>query len=67
MGEFVELSLFLCIAFLNYFFLRMCHVIGGKWWGFSPTWKWFKDIAELKRLAKTAESEKLRQECATIL
>jgi hypothetical protein len=45
----------------------MWHVLYGKWWPVSPTWRWLQDIAELKRLAKAAESEKLRQECNTIL
>ena len=67
MGEFVEISLFLCVVLLNYFFFRMWHVLRGKWWRISPTWKWSKDITELKSLAKTAASEKLRQECNSIL
>jgi hypothetical protein len=67
MGAFVELSLLSSIVSLNYFFLRMWHILHGKWWRFSPTWRWPQDIAKLKQLAKTAESEKLRQECNTIL
>ncbi len=67
MGEFVEFSLVLSIVSLNYFFLRMWHVLRGKWWRFSPTWRWPQDIANLRKLANTAESEKLRQECNTIL
>ena len=67
MGEFIEISLFLCIASLNYFFLRMWHLLRGNWWRMSPTWKWPQDIRDLKRLAETAESEALRQKCSNTL
>ena len=67
MEEFFIMSFVFSISSLNYFFLRMWHVLHGKWWRISPTWRWLQDIAELKRLAKSSESEKLRQECNVIL
>jgi hypothetical protein len=67
MGEFIETSLIICIVLLNYFFFRMWHLLHGKWWRMSPTWKWAKDIAQLKNLAKAADIEKLRQECNFVI
>ena len=67
MGEFVEINLVIGVALFNYFFFRMWHILRGKWWRFSPIWKWSGDIAELKNLSKTAESERLRQASNTTL
>ena len=63
--EFIEFNIFFSLGALSYFILRMRHILYGKWYRFS--FSFLRDLEEIKRLAKIADSEELRQKCVETL
>jgi hypothetical protein len=59
--------LMISVLGFNFFFLSMFRILRGKWYRFSPTWRWLQDVRALRRLSLTAESDELRQECRLVL
>lgn len=44
---FADLLAFISVVFFNYFFAYMNHILRGRWYSLSPTWRWLADIKEI--------------------
>ena len=64
---YVMFIVLISIVAFNYFLLYMWHILRGKWYSISPTWKWIQDIRDLRKLSIIAEDIQLRRKCKFVL